>query len=109
MPGPEDTPGSRGQAPARRPARPAVALAGMVLVQLPFASVFAGVVHHPAPHQAPVAVAGRSPLTLVVSGHGGGTVRLVAEPAASAARAASRAPQHAAQAAGTGAAASPPS
>ena len=84
MPGPEVTPGP-----------------------LPFASVSAGVLHHLVPRQAPVAVADRSPLAQVVNGRGGGTVRLVAEPAARAARAASRAPQHAAQATGTGAAASP--
>jgi hypothetical protein len=40
------------------------------------------------PHEAPVAVAGRSPLAQAVSDHGGGTVRLVAEPTAAAARAA---------------------
>jgi hypothetical protein len=56
----------------RRLARPAVALAGVILFQLLFVSVFAGVLHHPVPHQAPVAVAGRSPLAQVVSGHGGG-------------------------------------
>ena len=39
-------------------------------------------------HQAPVAVAGRSPLAQAVSADGGGTVRLVAEPTAGAARAA---------------------
>jgi hypothetical protein len=72
----------------RRLARPAVALAAVILFQLLFLSTFAGVLHHPVLHQAPVAVAGRSPLAQVVSGHGGGTVRLVAEPTASAARAA---------------------
>jgi hypothetical protein len=30
------------------------------------------VLHHPVLHQAPVAVAGRSPLAHAVSGHGGG-------------------------------------
>jgi hypothetical protein len=88
MPDLEETPGPRGQNPVRRLARPAVALAGVILFQLLFASVFAGVLHHPVPHQAPVAVAGRSPLAQAVSGHGGGTVRLVAEPTAGAARAA---------------------
>jgi hypothetical protein len=39
-------------------------------------------------HRAPVAVAGRPPLAQAVSGHGGRTVRLVAEPTAGAARAA---------------------
>jgi hypothetical protein len=88
MPDPQETPVSRRQNPVRRLARPAVVLAGVILFQLLFVSVFAGVLHHPVLHQAPVAVAGRSPLALVVSGHGGGTVRLVAEPTAGAARAA---------------------
>lgn len=88
MPDPEETPGPRRPNPARPLARPAVALGGVVLFQLLFLSVFAGVLHHPVLHQAPVAVAGRSPLAQVVSGHGGGTVRLVAEPTAGAARAA---------------------
>jgi hypothetical protein len=56
------------------------------VIVLLFASVFAGMLHHPVLHQAPVA--GRSPLARSVSGHGGGTVRLVAEPTAGAARAA---------------------
>jgi hypothetical protein len=84
MPDPEETPGPPRQNPVRALARPAVALTGVILFQLLFASVL----HHPVPHQAPVAVAGRSPLAQVVSGHGGGTVRLVAEPTAGAARAA---------------------
>jgi hypothetical protein len=88
MPDLEETPGPRGQNPVRWLARPAVALAGVILFQLLFASVFAGVLHHPVPHRAPVAVASRSPLAQVVSGHGGGTVRLIAEPTAGAARAA---------------------
>jgi hypothetical protein len=53
-----------------------------------FASVFVGVLHHPVLHRAPVAVVGNSPLAQLVSSHGGGTVRLVAEPTAGAARAA---------------------
>jgi hypothetical protein len=60
----------------------------VILFQLLFASVFVAVLHHPVPHQAPVAVAGRSPLAQAVSDHGGGTVRLVAEPTAGSARAA---------------------
>jgi NAD(P)H dehydrogenase (quinone) len=84
MPGPEVTPGPRGQGPVWRLARPAAAPAGVVVVQVLLASVFAGVAH-----QAPVA--GRSPLAPVVSGHGGRMVRLAAEPAAGAARAAFRA------------------
>jgi hypothetical protein len=76
--------------PVRRLTRPAVGLAAVVLFQLLFASVFIGVLHHPQPHRAPVAVVGRSPLAVLVSSHGGGTVRLVAEPTAGAARAAIR-------------------
>jgi hypothetical protein len=76
MPDPQETPASRRQNPVQRLARPAVALAGVILFQ----SLFASVLHHPVPHQAPVAVAGRSPLAQAVSGHGEGTVRLVAEP-----------------------------
>ena len=75
---------------ARRLMRPAAGLAAVVLFQLLFASVYAGVLHHPVPHHAPVAVAGRSPLAQVVSSRGGGTIRLVAEPTAGAAAAAIR-------------------
>ena len=88
MPDLEETPGPPRQNPVRALARPAVVLAGVILFQLLLASAFVGVLHHPVPHQAPVAVAGRSPVAQVVSGHGGGTVRLVAEPTAGAARAA---------------------
>jgi hypothetical protein len=88
MPDPEQTPGPRRMNPVRRLGRPAVALGGVILFQLLLASVFVGVLHHPVPHQAPVAVAGRSPLAQAVSGHGGGTIRLVAEPTTGAARAA---------------------
>jgi hypothetical protein len=68
--------------------RPAVGLAAVVLFQLLFASVFVGVLHHQVLHRAPVAVAGDSPLAQAVASHGGGTVRLVGEPSAGAARAA---------------------
>jgi hypothetical protein len=88
MPDPEETPSLQKPNPARRLARPAIALGGVVLFQLLFVSVFAGVLHHPVPHQAPVVVAGRSPVAQAVSGHGGGTVRLVPEPGVGAARAA---------------------
>lgn len=88
MPDLEETPGPPKLNPVRRLARPIVALGGVILFQLLFVSVFAGVLHHPVLHQAPVAVAGRSPLAQLVSGHGGGTVRLVTEPTAGAARAA---------------------
>jgi hypothetical protein len=80
----------RGRITVRGLTRPAVGLAAVVLFQLLFASVFVGVLHHPALHDAPVAVAGRSPLAQVVDSHGGGTVRLVAEPTAEAAQAAIR-------------------
>jgi len=88
MPDPEETPSLKKPNPARRLARPAIALGGVVLFQLLFVGVFAGVLHHLVPHQAPVAVAGRSPVAQAVSGHGGGTVRLVPEPGVGAARAA---------------------
>ena len=80
----------RGRITLRVLTLPAVGLAAVVLFQLLFASVFIGVLHHPKPHRAPVAVVGRSPLAVMVSSHGGGTVRLVAEPTAGAARAAIR-------------------
>ena len=88
MPDSEETPGPRGQNSVRALARPTVVLGGVILFQLLLASVFVGVLHHPVLHQAPVAVAGRSPLAQAVSRQGGGTVRLVAEPTAGAARAA---------------------
>ena len=87
-PGQPARPASPG--PVRRLTRPAAGLAAVVLFQLLFASVFIGVLHHPEPHRAPVAVVGRSPLAVVVSSLGGETVRLVAEPTAGAARAAIR-------------------
>ena len=78
MPDPEQAPCPQKQDLVRRLARPAVDLAGVIVFQLLFASVFAGVLH-----QAPVVGAGRSPLAQVFSDHGGGTGRLVAEPPAS--------------------------
>jgi hypothetical protein len=83
-------PRQRQPGPARRLARPAAGLAAVVVFQVLFASVFLGVLHHPALHHAPVAVVGTSPLAAVVSRHGGGAIRLVPEPTASAARAAIR-------------------
>ncbi len=80
----------RGRITVRGLTRPAVGLAAVVLFQLLFASVFAGVLHHPVLHHAPVAVVGRPPLAQVVNSHGGGTIRLVAEPTAGAAQAAIR-------------------
>jgi hypothetical protein len=80
----------RGRITVRELTRPAVGLAAVVLFQLLFASVFVGVLHHPVLHGAPVAVAGRSPLAQAVSSHGGGTIRLLAEPNAGAAQAAIR-------------------
>ncbi|HUN30449.1 MAG TPA: hypothetical protein VMU95_00400 [Trebonia sp.] len=88
MPDQAQTQGPRTPSPVRRLTRPAVALAGVILFQLLFAGVFVGVLHHPVLHQAPVAVAGHSPLAQVVSARGGGTVRLVSEPTAVMARAA---------------------
>src|ERR1700729_3904636 len=58
---PEGRPTAGRPAPARR-LRPAVGLIAVVLFQLLFASVFLGVLHHPALHHAPVAVVGDSPL-----------------------------------------------
>ena len=83
-------PRQRQPGPARRLARPAAGLAAVVVFQVLFASVFLGVLHHPALHHAPVAVVGTSPLAAVVSRHGGGAIRLVPEPTAPAARAAIR-------------------
>jgi hypothetical protein len=90
VPGQENHDYQRGRSWVRGLARPAVGLAAVVLFQLLFASVFVGVLHHPMLHDAPVAVAGRSPLAQVLDRHGGGTIRLVAEPTAAAARAAVR-------------------
>jgi hypothetical protein len=80
----------QGRITVRKLTRPAVGLAAVVVFQLLFASVFVGVLHHPVLHRAPVAMVGRSPLAQVVSSHGGGTIRLVAEPTAAAAQAAIR-------------------
>jgi hypothetical protein len=76
--------------PTRKLARPVVALIAVVLFQLLFASVFLSVLHRPALHHAPVAVVGVSPVADAVSRHGDGTIRLVSEPNAQAARAAIR-------------------
>jgi hypothetical protein len=80
----------QGRIAVRGLTRPAIGLAAVVLFQLLFASVFVGVLHHPALHRAPVAVVGSSPLAQVVYSHGGGTIRLVAEPTLGVARAAIR-------------------
>ncbi len=80
----------RGRVTVRGLTRAAVGLAAVVVFQLLFASVFAGVLHHPVLHHAPLAVVGRSPLAQVVNSHGGGTIRLVAEPTPGAAQAAIR-------------------
>jgi hypothetical protein len=76
--------------PTRRLARPAVALTAVVMFQLLFASVFLGVLHHPALHHAAVAVVGASPVANAVSRQDGGAIRLVPEPTAQAAEAAIR-------------------
>jgi len=76
------------------PARPLVlaayGLVAVVVFQLLLASVFLGVLHRPALHNAPVAVVGTSPLSAAVSRHGGDAIRLVPEPTAQAAQAAIR-------------------
>src|SRR6202035_682932 len=84
---------TEGQGPAkagRGLPRAAVALIAVVLFQLLFASVFLGVLHHPALHHAPVAVVGASPVASAVSRAGDGAIRLVPEPTARAAQAAIR-------------------
>jgi len=81
----------QGQAKAgRKLPRAAVALICVVLFQLLFASVFLGVLHHPALHHAPVAVVGASPVANAVSRPSDGAIRLVPEPTARAAQAAIR-------------------
>jgi hypothetical protein len=75
---------------ARRLSRLAAGLIAVVAFQALFGSVFLGVLHRPAIHHAPVAVAGASPLASAVASHGGGAIRLIAEPTASAAQAAVR-------------------
>jgi hypothetical protein len=79
-----------GRPAPRRGLRPAVGLIAVVLFQLLFASVFLGVLHRPALHHAPVAVAGSSPLANAVGHRSDGAVRLLQEPSAGAARAAVR-------------------
>ena len=98
-PAPGGVPASRlaGQHPRQRGpgrvkglVRPGAGLAAVVVFQLLFASVFLGVLHRPAPHHAPVAVAGASPVASLVARHGGGMIRLTGVPDAAAARAAVR-------------------
>jgi hypothetical protein len=48
--------------------------------------VFLGVLHRPAPHHAPVPVAGASPLASLVARRGGGMIRLTGAPDAAAVR-----------------------
>jgi len=80
-----------GQAKAgRKLPRAAVALICVVLFQLLFASVFLGVLHRPALHNAPVAVVGASAVANAVSRHSDGAIRLISEPTAQAAREAIR-------------------
>src|SRR5579863_8265500 len=77
--------------PARKLIRPVAALAAVIGFQLLLASVFIGVLHRPALHDAPVAVAGSSRLSSVLQAHGAdGAIRLVPEPDAAAAQAAVR-------------------
>src|SRR5580704_7881230 len=83
-------PRQRGPGRVKGLVRPGAGLAAVVVFQLLFASVFLGVLHRPAPHHAPVAVAGASPLASLVARHGGGMIRLTGVPDAAAARAAVR-------------------
>jgi hypothetical protein len=76
--------------PVKLLVRTGVGLAAVVAFQLLFASVFVGVLHRPVPHQAPVAVAGASPLASLIARHGAGMIRLTDVPDAAAARAAVR-------------------
>jgi hypothetical protein len=77
--------------PARKLIRPVAALAAVIGFQLLLASVFIGVLHRPALHDAPVAVAGSSRLVSALQAHGAdGAIRLVPEPDAAAAQAAIR-------------------
>ena len=79
------------KSPARKLIRPVAALAAVIGFQLLLASVFIGVLHRPALHDAPVAVAGSSRLVSVLQAHGtDGAIRLVPEPDAAAAQAAVR-------------------
>jgi hypothetical protein len=77
--------------PARKLIRPVAALAAVIGFQLLLASVFIGVLHRPALHDAPVAVAGSSRLVSALQAHGAdGAIRLVPEADAAAAQAAVR-------------------
>jgi hypothetical protein len=79
------------KSPARKLIRPVAALAAVIGFQLLLASVFIGVLHRAALHDAPVAVAGSSRLVSVLQAHGtDGAIRLVPEPDAAAAQAAVR-------------------
>jgi hypothetical protein len=89
-PGPGQGQGQGPAKPGRKLPRAAVALICVVLFQLLFASVFLGVLHRPALHNAPVAVVGASPVANAVSRHSDGAIRLISEPTAQAARAAIR-------------------
>jgi hypothetical protein len=84
-------PGRGSRPPAGTRMRPAVGLIAVVLFQLLFASVFLGVLHRPALHDATVAVAGSSPLANAVGRKAEGEIRLVREPTPEAAQAAVRA------------------
>jgi hypothetical protein len=68
--------------------RPGAGLAAVVAFQLPSASVFRGVLDRPAPHHAPVAVAGAWPLASLTARHGAAMIWLAGVPDAAAARAA---------------------
>jgi hypothetical protein len=74
--------------PARKLMRPAIGLVAVMGFQLLLASVFLGVLHKPALHNAPVAVVGSAQLASAVEHGAAGTIRLVPQPSAAAARAA---------------------
>jgi hypothetical protein len=78
-------PGASGN-PARKLVHPAIGLAAVIGFQLLLASVFLGVLHKPALHNAPVAVVGSAQLASAVEHGAAGTIRLVPEPSVAAAR-----------------------
>jgi hypothetical protein len=84
-----DIPGPRVSGnPARKLMRPAIGLAAVIGFQLLLASVFLGVLHKPALHNAPVAVVGTARLASEVDHGAAGAIRLVPQPSVAAARAA---------------------
>jgi hypothetical protein len=74
--------------PAPKLLRPAIGLAAVIGFQLLLASVFLGVLHKPALHNASVAVVGSAQLAGAVEHGAAGTIRLVPQPSVASARAA---------------------